>query len=82
MLQQDYIPVLVLGGGLAGLTVALRLADSGVHVGLLAKRSLDDGSSYHAQGGIAAVLGEDDSIESHIEAVSYTHLTLTTILLV
>jgi len=67
MPQQDYTPVLVLGGGLAGLTVALRLADSGVHVGLLAKRSLDDGSSYHAQGGIAAVLGEDDSIESHIE---------------
>ena len=67
MSQQDYTPVLVLGGGLAGLTVALRLADSGVHVGLLAKRSLGDGSSYHAQGGIAAVLGEDDSIESHIE---------------
>ncbi len=67
MPQQEYTPVLVLGGGLAGLTVALRLADSGIHVGLLAKRSLDDGSSYYAQGGIAAVFGKDDSIESHIQ---------------
>jgi L-aspartate oxidase len=67
MAEQNYTPVLVLGGGLAGLTAALRTADSGVHVGLLAKRSLDDGSSYYAQGGIAAVLGKDDSIESHIQ---------------
>ncbi len=67
MSQQEYTPVLVLGGGLAGLTVALRLADSGIHVGLVAKRSLDDGSSYYAQGGIAAVFGKDDSIESHIQ---------------
>lgn len=67
MSQQDYMPVLVLGGGLAGLTVALRLADSGVRVRLLAKRLLHEGSSYYAQGGIAAVLGEDDSTQSHIE---------------
>ncbi|SVD10830.1 uncharacterized protein METZ01_LOCUS363684, partial [marine metagenome] len=67
MSQQDYMPVLVLGGGLAGLTVALRLADSGVRVRLLAKRLLHEGSSYYAQGGIAAVLGEDDSAQSHIE---------------
>jgi L-aspartate oxidase len=60
-------PVIVLGGGLAGLTTALRLADGGRQVVLLAKRQLSEGSSQYAQGGIAAVLDEDDSIESHIE---------------
>lgn len=59
--------VLVLGGGLAGLSVALRTADSGFAVTILAKRELTEGSSLYAQGGIAAVMADEDSIASHTE---------------
>jgi L-aspartate oxidase len=59
--------VLVIGGGLAGLTVALRLAEQDIQVTLLAKRELTEGSSAQAQGGIAAVLTEGDSLESHVD---------------
>jgi L-aspartate oxidase len=58
-------PVVVVGAGLAGLTVALDLAASR-RVIVLAKRRLDEGATAWAQGGIVGVLGEDDSIESHV----------------
>ncbi len=58
--------VLVVGSGLAGLSLALRLADS-TRVTVLAKAEMTQGSSLYAQGGIAAVLGDDDSFEAHIE---------------
>jgi L-aspartate oxidase len=58
---------LVLGGGVAGLGVALRLADAGHQVTVLAKRLLTEGSSRHAQGGIAAVMTASDSVDAHIE---------------
>jgi len=58
--------VLIVGSGLAGLSLALRLADS-TRVTLLAKAEMTQGSSLYAQGGIAAVLGEDDSFEAHID---------------
>ena len=57
--------VIVLGSGLAGLTTALRLAAS-KKVALVTKRQLMDGASGWAQGGIAAVLGSDDSLENHL----------------
>ncbi len=57
--------VLVIGSGAAGLRLALELADR-ARVAVLAKRSLTEGSTYYAQGGISAVLAEDDSFESHI----------------
>jgi L-aspartate oxidase len=58
---------LILGGGVAGLGVALRLADAGHQVTVLAKRLLTEGSSRYAQGGIAAVMTAGDSVDSHIE---------------
>jgi L-aspartate oxidase len=57
--------VLIVGSGLAGLTAALELAATH-RVAVLTKRSLDDGASNQAQGGIAAVLAEDDSFDAHI----------------
>ena len=57
--------VLIVGSGLAGLTAALELAPTH-RVAVLTKRSLDDGASNYAQGGIAAVLAEDDSFDAHI----------------
>ena len=58
-------PVVVVGAGLAGLTVALQLAPVR-RVIVLAKRSLEEGATSWAQGGIVGVLGEDDSVESHV----------------
>jgi len=57
--------VLIVGTGLAGLTLALHVADR-KRVGLVTKRQLLDGASSWAQGGIAAVLAGDDTLESHI----------------
>ena len=58
-------PVVIVGAGLAGLTVALRLAQERPVV-VLAKRNLDEAATAWAQGGIVGVLGSDDSIESHV----------------
>ncbi|MDE2624211.1 MAG: L-aspartate oxidase [Betaproteobacteria bacterium] len=58
--------VVIVGSGLAGATAALLLADH-ARVAVLTKRSLEDGASGWAQGGIAAVVGEDDSFASHVE---------------
>lgn len=58
--------VLIIGSGAAGLTLALHLADT-ASVMVLSKGPLTEGSTYYAQGGIAAVFDENDSIESHIQ---------------
>jgi L-aspartate oxidase len=58
--------VLIIGGGAAGLTLALRMAET-AKVTILSKSSLKLGSTYYAQGGIAAVLDSDDSEVSHVE---------------
>ncbi len=60
-------PVVVIGGGLAGLALALRLAEGGIGVTIVAKSGLDEGSTRYAQGGIAAAMGADDSFGSHID---------------
>ncbi|MBV8208556.1 MAG: L-aspartate oxidase [Burkholderiaceae bacterium] len=62
-------PIVIVGAGLAGLTVALRLAER-TPVTVLAKRSLEEGATAWAQGGIVGVLGSDDSIESHLRDTS------------
>lgn len=61
--------VLIIGSGLAGMSLALRLADSSppMQVCLITKNQLMDAASAWAQGGIAAVLAGDDSVEEHIE---------------
>jgi L-aspartate oxidase len=56
--------VLIVGSGLAGLSLALRLAET-TRVTVLAKSALTQGSSLYAQGGIAAVLNNGDSFETH-----------------
>ena len=59
------VPVVIVGAGLAGLTVALQLADRHPII-LLAKRSFDEAGTAWAQGGIVGVLGDDDSVELHV----------------
>ena len=59
--------VLIIGGGIAGLSLALRVADR-ARVTVLAKAALTEGASLYAQGGVAAVLnGQEDSFDSHIQ---------------
>lgn len=58
--------VLIIGSGLAGQSAALRLAAANKRVALISKRALEDSASSWAQGGIAAVLDSQDSIEAHI----------------
>lgn len=57
--------ILVMGGGIAGLSFALRAARFG-QVAVLTKLSPEDSSTQHAQGGIAAVLDPEDSFEAHV----------------
>jgi len=58
--------VLIIGAGAAGLSLALRLADH-ANVVLIGKGALTEGSSRYAQGGIAAVLSNTDSVAAHVD---------------
>ena len=64
--SESSLPVVIVGAGLAGLTVALHLAETQAVV-VLAKRNLEEAATAWAQGGIVGVLGSDDSIDSHVK---------------
>ena len=66
MTEPRNFDVVIIGSGAAGLTAALNLAGR-FRVAVLAKGGLSEGSTAWAQGGIAAVLEEGDTFESHIE---------------
>lgn len=59
--------VVVVGSGIAGLTVTLRAAEAGHAVTIVTKGFLGDGSTRLAQGGVAGVYGAGDSPQSHAE---------------
>ncbi len=65
-LHRRTFDVLVLGGGIAGLTAAIGAARRW-RVGLLTKSTFDDTTTFLAQGGIAAALGPSDSPDLHFE---------------
>ncbi|WP_370981494.1 L-aspartate oxidase [Agaribacterium sp. ZY112] len=58
--------VLVIGSGAAGLSLALSLPKH-LSIAVLSKGEIKEGSTWYAQGGIAAVLDDQDSIEAHVE---------------
>ncbi|MCK5047101.1 MAG: FAD-dependent oxidoreductase, partial [Candidatus Heimdallarchaeota archaeon] len=60
--SSDFI---VIGSGISGLTYALKAAQCGT-VSLLSKDEITEGSTFYAQGGIAAVFDEEDSIDIHV----------------
>jgi L-aspartate oxidase len=65
-LTQHTTEVVVVGSGVAGLRAALELAND-YTVTVLTKGEIRDSNTWWAQGGIAAVLREQDSVESHLE---------------
>ena len=58
--------VIIVGSGGAGLSLALSLPHH-YNIAVLAKAPLKEASTYYAQGGVAAVLDETDSIQQHID---------------
>jgi aspartate oxidase len=56
---------LVIGGGISGLSLALKLAVRG-QVTVVVKNRLEESNTWYAQGGIASVLDPSDSIENHV----------------
>ena len=63
MIKADY---LIIGSGIAGLSLALKAADKG-NVALITKRRIFDSNTGKAQGGVACVTDKHDSFEQHIE---------------
>ena len=65
MNQQSNCDVLIIGSGAAGLTLALHLAQN-ADVVILSKGPINEGSTFYAQGGVAAVFDENDSVSAHV----------------
>lgn len=59
--------VAIIGSGIAGLSCALTLAQNNKRVVLITKKHLIASATNYAQGGIAAVLSQLDSVKTHIE---------------
>ncbi len=57
--------ILIIGSGLSAATLALSLPGQ-MRVAVVTKKASADSSSYWAQGGIAAVMGADDSFDDHV----------------
>lgn len=66
MKKHHLFDVVIIGSGAAGLTLGLNLAQY-CKVAILSKGPLEESETMHAQGGIAAVMANEDSLESHIE---------------
>lgn len=65
-MQQKEVDFLVIGSGIAGISYALKVASYG-KVLMLTKADEDESNTKYAQGGIAAVMYEPDSLYKHIE---------------
>lgn len=65
MPKQHHYDAIIVGGGAAGLTLALNLAHK-AKIAVITKGPLQEGATLYAQGGICAVVDKEDSFESHI----------------
>ncbi|CAM2938191.1 L-aspartate oxidase [Vibrio rarus] len=65
-ISQHQCDVLVIGSGAAGLSLALRVAEKSKVI-VISKSLSREGATFYAQGGIAAVFDESDTVESHVD---------------
>jgi L-aspartate oxidase len=64
--KASVVHALVVGSGIAGLTVALHAIEHGCRVTLVTKDVLEHANTRYAQGGIAGVMFDDDRVEDHV----------------
>ena len=64
-MTQKNFDFLVIGSGMAGLTFALKTARFGT-VAIITKKQRAESNTNYAQGGIAAVMADDDSFDLHV----------------
>ena len=64
--MQQKVDVLIIGSGIAGLSYALKVAENS-SVYIVTKSNEDESNTKYAQGGIAAVWHDKDTIEKHIQ---------------
>jgi len=64
---RDRVDVAVVGAGAAGLHAAIEVAEAGGRVVLISRKTLSETASFHAQGGLAAAMADDDSPARHAE---------------
>jgi len=65
-LAKKFSDIIVIGGGIAGLTASIAASGQGERVLLVTKDSLEESNSFYAQGGVAAVLHASDSFDLHL----------------
>lgn len=64
--QPQRVDFLVIGAGIAGLSAAIRLANTG-SVLVVTKEALAESNTAYAQGGIAVAMGGDEDVALHLE---------------
>lgn len=64
--MQQAFDAVVVGSGIAGLSLALKVAANGRRVAILTKKNRAESNTNYAQGGIACVTSETDDFESHL----------------
>jgi len=64
--SSHHYDVIVVGSGIAGLSFALKVAETGCRVAIITKKNSAESNTNYAQGGIAAVTSQTDDIEMHV----------------
>ena len=59
--------MVIVGSGIAGLSVALQVAEAGYRVAIFTKKDKAESNTNYAQGGIAAVTSAGDDLDKHVE---------------
>jgi L-aspartate oxidase len=66
-LMNHAFDAIVVGSGIAGLSLALKVAHGGRRVAILTKKSRAESNTNYAQGGVACVTSDSDAFASHVE---------------
>lgn len=64
--MSKFYDVIIIGSGIAGLSVALKVAEAGRRVAIITKKNSAESNTNYAQGGIAAVISQTDEVGMHV----------------